>query len=126
APTGVGEGDGQGRLGHAEGREHRPGVEAVGGTGGHEVARRLGVDGLGAVEGDPPAGQVERAGSEAAQGPGGQGVGGGGAGGGGGPVVRHPLHPPGGGGEKILRGGQGQVGAGGHGQRQQPDETHVV
>src|SRR5581483_11726855 len=83
-------------------------------------------DGLGAVEGDPPAGQVERAGGEAPQRPGGQGVGEVGAGRGRGPVVRHPLHPPGGGGQEILGRGQGQVGAGGHGQRQQPDEAHVV
>src|SRR5205807_630017 len=82
---------------HPEGGEHRSGVEPVRGAGGHEVGHRLGVDGLGAVEGDPPPGQVERAGGEAAQGPGGQGVGEVGPGGGGGPVLRHPLHPPGGG-----------------------------
>ena len=65
-----GERAGDGHLGHAEGREDRPGTHAVGRRGVDERLHRRGVHRLGPVEGDAQAREVEALG--ATQRPGGQ------------------------------------------------------
>ena len=120
----LGEGASNGQLGHAEGGERGPGVEAVGDGGGAERLDGGGVDRLGAVQGDAPPGQVEAA--HAAERPGGQRIGEVGPGRGRAAVVGDPLHPAGGRGHEVLRGAQHQAGARDHRQGQQPDQAHVV
>ena len=84
----------------------------------------VGVDRLGAVEGDAQAGQVELLGP--LQAPGGEDVREVGAGGGRAAVAGDPLHPPGGAGGEVLRGAEDEAGTGRHRQGQDPDQAHVV
>jgi hypothetical protein len=93
-------------------------------AGGDEGVDLVGVDRLGAVEGDAQAGQVELVGP--LERPRGQHVREVRPGGGGAAVGRDPLHPPGGAGGEVLGGAEHQAGAGRHGERHDPDQAHVV
>ena len=85
-------------------------------------ARR--VDGLGAVEADPPARQVEPA--QPSERPRRERVREVGTRGGGTAEGRHPLHPTRGRCHEVLSPGQHQIGARDHRQGEEPDQSHVV
>ena len=91
---------------------------------GDEGLDRVGVDGLGAVEGDAHARQVEAL--HPLERPCGQHPGEVRPGGGRAAEVGDPLHPAAGVGEEVLRRGLHEVGAARHGQGEQADQPHVV
>ena len=111
-------------LGHAEGAEDRTRVEAVPRAGRTEVLDGRRVDGLGAVEADPPAREVEPV--EPCQRPRRERVREVGARGGGTAEGRHPLHPARGRRHEVLGPGQHEIGARDHRQGEQTDQAHVV
>ena len=121
---GGGEGAPDRHLGHAKGAEDGAGPEAETLGFGDEAVDGVRVDGLGPVERDPQARQVEVA--HALESAGDEHPREVGAGGDAAPVLGDPLHPVAGMGEEVLRGGQHEIDAEAHRRGQEPDQSHVV
>ena len=107
------EGHPERRFGHSEGGEDRAALQPVGRPGGGESLDRSGVDRLRTIEGQRPPPQVESL--EPAQRAAREHVREVGSGGGSAAEGVHPLHPPGGPGEEVLRSGEREIHTGRHG-----------